>query len=318
MELVVLHHNLNMSRIDNLIADENFPRCCNEKGNHELHCDSCLTWFHLKCAKMPKAVFKVLGDLGSSSAWFCDSCVADDARGPKVSLRRLEKTVSDIPIKFTEIINAALKDFKAEIKLELQSWVSEEIDKTYSLCNSRIQELEAKLTSLSNERQANIPQQLWSSVDRLERQARRGDIVFGGIPESIPQEDLVKLVIKSAEFYKLSCSTEDVARCIRLKRKGNVLVTFNTISKRDQLMKNYLVSKNLQLKDVHPAIQIASRIYLNDNISVLAQNLLMMGKELVKKKKIARVYIRRGGVFMVPVGGGVATQIWSTSEFPVS
>lgn len=316
-----------------IVSDDDYSRCCNDKGTHELHCDSCLKWFHLKCAKMPRAVFKVLGDLGSSSAWFCEGCVADDVRGPKMSLRRLEKTVSDIPIKFTEIINAALKDFKVDIKSKLKSWISEEIEKSFSLCNNRIHELEVMASAnkvlveelqgkldnyATTGHQAGIPQHLWNSVDKLERQARRGDIVFGGIPDSIPEANLANLVVKSAEFLNLPYTTDDIARCIRLKRKNSVLVTFISIPKRDLLMKNYLMSKNLTLKDVHPTIKIASRIYLNDNITAHAQTLFMTGRELVKNKKISRIYIRRGGVFVIPLGESVGTQVWSLSDFPTT
>lgn len=309
-------------------ADGDFLRCCTEKGNYELHCDSCLTWFHLKCAKMSRLVFKVLADLGNASAWFCANCVVSDGLGPKLSLRRLENIVGDIPSKFSGIINSALNDFKAKIKAELKLWISEEIKNS----NDKLHEVEVmaaankvsvcqiqeKLTKIAAaDIQATVPQHLLSSIDKLERQARRGDIVIQGIPDFIPEADLSSLVISSANFLELPCTADEVSKCIRLKRKGSVLVTFKSIAKRDQLMKKYFACKNLTLKDVHPTVQIASRIFFNDNLTPNTQKLYVTGKELVKKNLITRVYLRRGGVFVVPLGDSAAFQIWSEADFPV-
>lgn len=122
----------------------------------------------------------------------------------------------------------------------------------------------------------------------------RADIVINGLPDCL--KNIKNTLIDLASFYEISVTHQDINLAFYTNNKKSVLVKFNSISVRDDIMREYfksIKSQPLKASDFItdqriPAKLLERRIYLNDHYSPAAGKLNSICLKLRQNKAIKK------------------------------
>ncbi|KAI8124910.1 UBX domain-containing protein 6 [Lucilia cuprina] len=112
----------------------------------------------------------------------------------------------------------------------------------------------------------------------------RADIVINDLPAGM--EDLVAVGVKIGSIHDVQISENDINHVCYFNNRKAILIKFNRVSLRDKIMKQYLSSRSLTVRDVIGG-DIASRVYLNDHYSPAAK-LNAICRKLLNRKIISK------------------------------
>ncbi|KNC28047.1 hypothetical protein FF38_06830 [Lucilia cuprina] len=115
----------------------------------------------------------------------------------------------------------------------------------------------------------------------------RADIVINDLPAGM--EDLVAVGVKIGSIHDVQISENDINHVCYFNNRKAILIKFNRVSLRDKIMKQYLSSRSLTVRDVIGG-DIASRVYLNDHYSPAAK-LNAICRKLLNRKIISKYKI---------------------------
>lgn len=250
------------------------PKCgvCDNpvgKSKGSFMCCKCKLWFHPACAKVPENLLPLL-DKTSSIAFTCLTCfnassndcdlIGDEVRALANSFNNFVKSNQESRDSFEASMSKILSDFKNEVSNCLDTMKTDLIN-----CNKLVNKLEdstsAKIDALKMEN------------DILHRRLNRADIMVSGLPAGL--ENLSSTIISLCSFFDIDISSKDIYHACYLNNKRLILVKFNNVSIRDQIMKEYFKSRSLKVFDVIGG-DINTRVYLNDHFSPAASNLNLL------------------------------------------
>ncbi|KNC25473.1 hypothetical protein FF38_05860 [Lucilia cuprina] len=155
-------------------------------------------------------------------------------------------------------------------------------------CNKLIANIDkstsTKITALENENYV------------LHRRLNRADIIISGLPNGI--ENLFDPIIKIGSYYNISISKSDINHVCYIHQRKSVLVKFNNVFLRDNIMSAYFKTRSLKVADVVEG-NIDLRIYLNDHYGPAAGKLNAICRKLLQKKVINKYRILNGDKLLV-------------------
>ncbi|KNC31776.1 hypothetical protein FF38_02906 [Lucilia cuprina] len=242
------------------------PVCANNltKQQYKVGCGICGLYYHPECAGVSNKMFEDLKK--THAAFICKSC-SNKTAPTNVNvdiLRRMEEIKNSIENKMDmeEIKNSIenkIDKNKSEleermnngfINLEanglidnLRKEVNGELSKMKSdvkHCYSFVKEID-KTTNRKMEA-------LMAKNNVLERRFNRSDILISGLPNKMDQ--IHNYVIKIAQLVGVHITDVDINHCCFIKNQKCILVKFNSVYIRDNIMKKYYKSDPILLKNV--------------------------------------------------------------------
>lgn len=242
------------------------------KNKTNIICAVCGNKFHLKCASInnpnvPQTLVEQMKKSKGAIAFVCISCatVPPEHRMSN-KLTELEASIN----KLTAVVSNSVVPELNNIRMELTNCVATiKRDKEY---------LETKIKKLEIEN--NI----------IRKQLNRGDILISGLPSTMSLDEMYEIVPKICKVYDIDVLPSDVSYCSWIRNKTVMMVKFNSIRKKDELLKRYFKSRNLELQQLIET-DVQKRIYLNDNLTPMAANLRFMCRKLLQTAKISKFRI---------------------------
>lgn len=242
---------------------------CNKnvtKSSGGVSCCICEQWFHLKkCSGLADGAYDILTKKNGAVGWKCGGCSSFVVVGREYAIDNLTKKLDDLISGLPDIVRR-------------------EVDKSLPPILKAVEDNKNKCLDMNSAAVSKI-NSLEAESNRLRHQLSRSDILVSGLPPNVkPTEMAIK--IPAAVGVKLDAS--DINASFWLGRQKKImLIKFNSTAKRDEIMRNYMVRKNLKHSSVFPT-DIDARIYLNDNLSPAALKVKMLCRSLQKDKKIKR------------------------------
>lgn len=251
------------------------------KTQSSVQCFLCTNWFHVSCAGISDGSFAALAET-LCFAHRCEDClrsspssistIADDIRSLKAAMDLILKKMDSDRNDFNAKLDSAIK----EIRSDLSSNVTE-LRNDIVFCHSAIKRVETTTTStLGRLRMEN---------NGLHRKINRPDIVINGLPAGL--SNLYQCLEDTCLFYKINITKSDVNNICYINKERSVLVKFNSVLIRDDVMRAYFKTKSLKLSDVMET-EISSRVYLNDHLPPATSKLNGICRRLYKEKKILK------------------------------
>lgn len=261
------------------------------KANPSVGCGYCDDYYHLPCAEVPDdqykfllkhkncvykckkctshpAIFDLRNEMRSGFAELVKSIDAKLDEFKEVINEKLRETISSLKVEFKESTNALRNEMSSKIKE-----VTAEISNCYSIVKHAELDLNNKIKALE------------TTCSIQQRRLNRADIVITGIPKGIKHlRDPVK---KIASLCNVELDDRDIQHATYFAQGKSVLVKFNSVYTRDLIMRNYIKSPNICLKDVVGG-EANSKIYLNDHNTRASSNLLFVCRKLRKAGKITK------------------------------
>lgn len=267
-----------------------------------IECDGCIKWVHKKCADMSDELFTMVSNNPGKISWFCSLCKSKSncptpSQFEKI-LAKLDKL--DNGVSLTKSNVKALKTQQAKLSKDFTALKDSIAETIHKQIKSELATFSVELDNL-RESSTNLNlkkfDQIESELDKLQRAARRNDVLISGIPIQIT--NLSKMFADVCANLKFSISPSEVSACFRLGGKNNVvLVRFSSTTVRDQFMKTHRKSTSLRLSSIYPEFKIDSRIYFSDNLSQLSSQLVFYAKKL-KKASCISGYTLASGVLSI-------------------
>lgn len=251
------------------------------KTKSSVQCFLCTNWFHTSCAGISEKSFAALAET-PSFLHRCTDClqpspsssstVADDIHSLKISMDLMLKKMDSDKIDLNAKLDSAIK----EIRSDLSSNITD-LRKDIAFCHNSIERVETATTSTIG--------RLRMENNGLHRKINRPDIVMNGLPAGLP--NLYQCLENICLFYKINISKSDVNNICYINKERSVLVKFNSVLLRDDVMKAYFKTKSLKLCDFMET-EISSRVYLNDHLPPATSKLNGVCRRLYKEKKILK------------------------------
>lgn len=281
---------------------------------NSIQCDVCESWIHQTCGNVSDADYALFSN-NVMMKFICANCGKNPNRNqPTDEFRSLHKKLDDILRKGQEDINSlkdSLNSAVDDIKSEMGSYMKEIKDDIVA-CNNRISNVEAstcsKISHLEEENHV------------LYKRLNRADIVIRGLPEGL--EDLVPVVVALGAFFNIPVAGHDISHACYINFKKLVLVKFNNVFLRDNIMKEYFKSRTLRrcniigddvvsensdlnvsaingaagnvaaaINGATVAAKITDRVFLNDHYSPAATRLNAACRKLLYDKAIKKYKI---------------------------
>lgn len=275
------------------------------KGKYSISCILCAKNFHLDCAaksnpKVTAEDIKLMKRNESGLVYRCGTCASNECSAVVVEsnagssamqlilskLEAIEETNRSVVAKLTNL-EADMKNIFSQLEI---------VKTDVNGCVAKISALESE----TNKKFANVNME----NDELRRLVNRNDIVIEGLPSHISDETMRDAVMNIANKYG-AIAEADVNFCAFIRRKKAVLLKINNAGKRDTIMKNYRKDYSLKLSDV-TAININSRIFLNDNYTPLENHIRYLCRDLQRRKEIRK--------FKVFYRGGLAVKVFDLNN----
>lgn len=243
------------------------------KTQGSIACKVCSRWIHASCANISDKDLLALRSM-TLSIFICASCQSNLNNNSQQSDSAVADQIRGLVVKLdgfitkneTELlsIKTSLDDIKSEMSsclMEMKSNIAE--------CGSRVLSLEAD---------NNV----------IHRRLNRANVVVAGLPEGI--DDLVAVIIALGDFYKVSITRQDVHHVCYLHNKKQILVKFNSVFVRDEIMKEYFKTRNLKVGDLvrGDGNDLVNRVYLNDHFTPAASRLNAVCRKLLRLQVVKR------------------------------
>lgn len=254
------------------------------KAPGSLQCVSCKVWFHLECAGVAEKHLDLLKEKPATFFFKCTTCSAnkvDDSSfrqemlSMKSSFESFVTKSQDDHDAFKNTITQILSEFKCEM-----SAVVKELKSDIHDCRKMINHLDSSTTIKISELEAE------NNV--LHRRLNRGDFIISGLPAGL--DNLNSVVLSLGSFFNVVVNPYDINHVCYMSNRKILLVKLNSVSMRDQIMKEYFKTRNLMVKDIIGG-EIVSRVYLNDHYSPAASNLNNLCRKMLRQKCISKYKI---------------------------
>lgn len=280
---------------------------CNKnvtKSDSGVRCNYCRIWFHSICADISDELYKILGEKNGSLVYTCANCLKNPRESPSnASSSEMRQCIEELDKK----ISANFSAFTAELRTEqrdLKDMIGSSISDIRADLSSSLKELQANIADCNNaikHVETNTLEQISNlelENNRLHRRVNRADIVITGLPSGI--NNLFEPILSIFSHYKINADAKDINHCIYIQQGRSLLVKFNNVHLRDDLMKAYFKTRSLMLSDVI-GTQVAARVYLNDHLTPACNKLQTICRTLRKEGKIAWFRILNGDVPLVKI-----------------
>lgn len=282
----------------------------NVSNNHDsIMCDVCSSWIHADCAGLSKEDVNKLDELECTS-FICSPCKKRISSNNKNNINgslkdeitnlnsKVDAKFDDLNAKFDKLmskceddrnfIKKAFDDAVSDFKKEMSTCVNALKDDIRE-CNTLIKNVESK----TDDRMSNLE----TENNLLYMKFNRPDLIINGLPDCL--KNVRNTIIDLASFYEISISPQDINLAFYTNNKKSVLVKFNSVFLRDEIMREYFKSiktQPLKASDfiTEPKIPVKlldRRIFLNEHYSPAAGKLnaiclKLRHSKLVNKFKI--------------------------------
>lgn len=235
---------------------------CFEKinaNNTGSRCKDCLRLFHISCCKTDST--RSL----RSKEFTCNSCATAAKNQKQLSsvLNQLQ-ALKDVP--------TTLEDMKTDLAA-FKETTSQQI--------TSLNTAQSKLTKAQDV--------ISNRTSHLYKWDFRHDLIISGIPESIRNENILQLVIKTSAVFNQVITIKDIVFCSRMK-SGGIIVKFVSIMLKDEIMRSYMKEKSLNLSQITD-LEITSRVFLNHNYPQESQRIMVYCRKLKKSGLIKKFII---------------------------
>lgn len=213
-------------------------------------------------------------------------------------ITNLNSMINDLNIKFDKLMSKSDDDCR-DIKKPFDDSVSKIRDEMSSCANSLKGDIDNCNTRI-NSVETNTAEKI--SVLETENNAlymkfNRPDLSINGLPDCL--KDVKNTVIDLASFYEIFVSPQDINLAFYTNNKKSVLVKFNSVCLRDEIMREYFKSIKTQplkasdfITDSRiPLNLLDRRIFLNDHYSLAASKLSALRLKLRQNKVISKFKI---------------------------
>lgn len=231
-------------------------------------CCKCGKIIHLKCAKLaPDQV---------SNNFTCQPCSER-----RTILKMLERQQSEL----------------TKISQSISTQIAFSVTK---LTNEEIRPLQDQVSAVHKE---NIG---------ISRELYESKIAIYGIPDSVTDKNLMKLFIQDiCKHYSVEISSQDIYNCYWMNttnktRMKKIVVKFNNIFIKDQLLKKYFADKKLEICNI-PSLNsnINSRVYLEQLLPPSIERVTLYCRKLKKNGVISKYHVDfRTGISKVTLEDG--------------
>lgn len=275
-----------------------------KRSEDKLKCGFCSRNFHLNCALemtpgLTRSIVDAMKECTTGLIFKCESC----KQGSSTSLNDIVAKLNDMETR--------MQNLPTQVSAEISSHL-EDISNKLNNCVTKVDKLEEE-TSLKFK-------QLEIENNSLRRLLNRADIIISGIPSNIKSSCLIKVVMNICKHYKVAMALSEINTCCWIHKKKDVLVKFNSISKRDLIMDKYHKKYDLKLNQIYTidindddaesnyapneseaniftageqaqnenAGDIEARVFLNDNLTSAAAKIKYVGRKLIREKKITK------------------------------
>lgn len=164
-----------------------------------------------------------------------------------------------------------------------------------------LEEIKAELSDVNN-RLSKVETEQETNAESIARTLLTDDLIVSGVPYTIG-EDL-------KHYFRCWCSamgyTENMIPLVDIRRltrspmnSGSnclILVQFAFTSQRNDFFSKYLAMRSLNLSQI--GFQTNKRIYINENLTILARKIKTKAIELKKQGKLAYVFSRGGLIYV--------------------
>lgn len=246
------------------------------KTQGSIGCKICSCWLHASCANLSDKDLQALKAL-KSSFFICTMCQSNLNNNHQQGGSSVADEVRSLNIKFDAFISKnqsellSIKTAIDDIKTEVSSCLNE-MKTDIAECGSKVTDLEAE---------NNV----------IHRRLNRANVVVAGLPEGIP--DLVAVVIALGDFYNVSITRQDIHHVCYLRNRKQVLIKFNSVIIRDDVMKEYFKTRSLKVGDLieGDGSDLVNRVYLNDHFSPAASQLNALCRKLLRLQLVRKFKI---------------------------
>lgn len=119
----------------------------------------------------------------------------------------------------------------------------------------------------------------------MQRRFNRADIIINGLPRT--QIQLREVIFKICKVLNVSIVDHDLCVCTFINNRKSVLVKFNSVIKRDLVLRSYFKKRSLRLSEIMDN-DIQSSVFLNDHLTEKGSKLFNLCRKLRKEDTIAK------------------------------
>lgn len=181
--------------------------------------------------------------------------------------KKMDKILSDVEKLTLRVTKLELENTEHGKAL---NYISDEVDEL----RNRVKHLEAACDIFRLD-------DLKSSLEKMEQEKSRKGIILSGIPET-PHENLLEILIRLANQLKISIKGDNVEKIFRTK-SGNVLVSLNSTSIRNQLYDARKLIRQQQITSKTIGFTTDNTIYINELLSKSEQELFFRARTLKRQ-----------------------------------
>lgn len=278
----------------------NIYKCptCNKnvtKTQRSIDCSYCEKYYHISCGKISKEqhdilvknkIFKYICEHCSRIPKYCN--IQEELRDGFSSLlttleQKLEEKFIDSKRELDEQLKSGLKLLEDKInELPSQGAVANSSDVEQMKSDLRnCFDVVNVVDNAANRRISDL--QMQNNI--LQRRLNRSNIIIMGLPKRI--KDLRKPIVKICSLCNIRVSYTDIQHCTYFAGGKKVLVKFNSVQIRDEIMISYHKKRNVKLKDVIGGTA-QSDVFLNDHLTDSAKRLIAVCRKLKDKNKVTK------------------------------
>lgn len=264
---------------------------------NSIQCDVCSIWVHQSCTVLSDQELDVIGK-HTFLKFVCADCESNNGLSKQVGddISALNKKFDDMVSKAQEettSVKNALAEAVVQIKSEMNSILSE-MRSEVADCNKHIHSVDDKLSGKI------LALQIENHV--LYKRMNRTNIIIRGLPPGLP--DLVAAVVALGAFFNIPVAGHDINHVCYINNKRLILVVFNSVLLRDNIMREYFKTRTLRRSNIIDEIlstndepagadpnvggKITDRVYLNDHFSPAASKLNASCRKLLHDKVILK------------------------------
>ena len=290
------------------------PECKQAVGRKTtgVECDSCLSWFHVKCVDLSKSVVTALSFAGAS--WKCERCRRSPSKRASGIGADADGDVVPSEAVTLEAVFAMVREMRSEVRDMKGRY--EELLRSVTFCSDRISDFEATLNNLNEksklvDRLAGENADLKSTVSALsariedmEQYSRRNNLEIRGIGE-VAGEDIVAVFSKIVGQLEVELSPSDVDAVHRVARAArdkavprSIIVRFSSRRKRDQVLAAAAQKRRSGGGSALRIDGISEACYINDHLTPANKKLFANAKIVAKDKGYKYVWSKDCKIFI--------------------
>lgn len=278
------------------------------KTQNGVLCKSCYLWYHASCVNLTEEDLEAIKEFKGLS-YVCSSC---DKNPRNSDERQLRGEIATLTNKFDAFVSKSDEEYRS-IKKAFADVISDFKRDVFSTLNEMKTDISAcsKLVKTVEASTSAKILQLENDNNALHRKFNRSNLIISGLPVGLP--NLIEPVMELGSFYKVPISQHDLNHVCYINNKKSVLVRFNRVLVRDEIMKMYfktIKTQSLVVTDLikldtgvsnvqtssssdatgaqNDTLQIKKRVFLNDHYSPAAGKLNAMCKKLHKDKVVLK------------------------------